>query len=43
MKIKKNTMDSANYVIWCFLTLGMACLLRIVISQGIRMALEDKK
>lgn len=43
VKVQKSGWDSFQYVIACILTLGGAWILRIVISQAIRMSLTAKE
>ena len=40
MKIKNEFWDKARYYIFCVITFGMACLLRIIISEAIRMSIS---
>lgn len=42
MKVKKDVWDSFMYVILCVTTLGGAYFLRIILSQAVRMALQEK-
>lgn len=42
MKVKKDALESIQYVIMCVLSLGIIYGMRIIISQAIRMALEAK-
>lgn len=42
MRIKENTLDSIIYVLLCIFTVGGAWLVRILISQSIRMAIKSE-
>lgn len=42
MKSNISMSDSVCYTIGCIITCGALCLLRIAISQGIRMATKEE-
>jgi hypothetical protein len=43
MKVKTNVWDTMVYVIMCVLTMGTLYFVRVTITQGVKMAFEDKK
>lgn len=43
MKIKRGFLASLEYVLVCIFTLGFAYVIRVAVSQGIRMAIEKEK
>ena len=43
MKVKRQFAESLVYVGLCFITLGIAFVLRVVITQAIRMAFKNEE
>jgi hypothetical protein len=43
MKIKISYSDRFIYIIFCLLSFGAVWIMRVIISEGIRMALDEKK
>ena len=43
MEKRKSEVDYVWYVLCCFVTWGVAYLIRVVISEGVRQVLSDDK
>ena len=43
MKIKKDLMDKVAYICLCVITLGFVALVRVIISEAIRQAIQNDK
>lgn len=41
MKLRKSWSDSAIYILFCVATLGTAWVMRVIITQAIRMAFKQ--
>ena len=43
MKIKRRFFDGFEYVLVCLVSFGLCYVIRVAVSQGIRMAIEKEK